>query len=86
MGTKTAIMKRRLMLPPEFVGRDALLKQWSNYPMLDRDDLLDASALVSMLPSKGEIVEDRDPPVIPHPSTNPNWEPTESVGGWTGAL
>jgi len=63
MGLKKAMLQSRVILPPQFPGRDLLISECRRWPMNKKhdDDVLDAAALVSMLPREGAPYEDPNP-------------------------
>ena len=69
-GTATAMRKSYVVLPPEFPGRDILVRQLMEYPAGDRNDVAAAFALISSHYSRfGEILPPDNGPVWPMATT-----------------
>ena len=56
MSLQTAMRKGYLILPPDFEGRELLMKRLLEFPLSDSDDLISALALLSsVVDRKGNL-------------------------------
>jgi hypothetical protein len=69
-GTATAARKGYIIMPPDFPGREVLVRQLMEYPVGDRDDVAAAWALVSSQYARyGQILPPETSPVYPFAAT-----------------
>ncbi len=81
MSLQTAMRKGYLILPPDFEGRELLMKRLLEFPLSDSDDLISALALLSSMVDRKGNLPGLEPPKKGDWTTTP-WTPSPSRPAW----